>query len=322
MDQTAAPRGRGGYVKTLGILLVFPNPLNEESTVVLVNGIHTAGVLGAARAFGERREALSNFHTVLRKGASSTGFECYFKVPVLSGDVRVPAVGIDQVFHVLSDVSDPPLSQEQPTSEADSRNSEKILFIAGDRGGSQLNQLQIPKECDEIQDALLMSKHRDLISLGNPILAVTREKLARAYRHRPKILHFAGHGNERSLSIIEDHHLSANETALSIEEFLTVLKTIEEDVVLCVLNACESEGFARDLVGEGGTGYAVGWPSKVSDSTAITFSQALYGALGDGRTMCDAFDIARIACGSREVPVLISGENAPGGPLVGGREED
>ena len=317
-DAAGQPRIREG----VGYFARFPNPLNEVSTVVLVNGIHTRGVLGAARAFSERREALSNFDTVLRMGASSAGFECYFKVPVLSGDVRVPSVGIDQVFHVLSDVSDPPPSQEQPTSEADSRNSVKILFIAGDRGGSQLNQIQMPNEYHAIQDALRASEHRDSIYLGDSILAATRERLAYAYRHRPKIVHFAGHGNERSLSIIEDHHLSANETALSTEEFLTVLKTIEEDVVLCVLNACESERFARDLVGEGGTGYAVGWPSKVSDSTAITFSQALYGALGDGRTMCDAFDIARVACGSREVPVLISGENAPRGPLVGGREED
>ena len=306
----------------VGYFARFPNPLNEESTVVLVNGIHTTGVLGAARAFSERREALSNFDTVLRIGASSTGFECYFKVPVLSGDVRVPSVGINQVFHVLSDISDPPPRQEQPTNEADSRNSVKILFIAGDRGGFQLNQLQIPKELDEIQGALRASEHRDLISLGTPILAVTREKLARAYCHRPKIVHFAGHGNERSLSIIEDHHLSAKETALSAEEFLTVLNTVEEDVVLCVLNACESEGFARDLVGGGGTGYAVGWPHKVSDSTAIAFSRSLYGALGDGRTMCDAFNIAKVACGLHEVPVLISSENAQRGPLVGGREED
>ena len=306
----------------IGYFARFPNPLNKESTAVLVNGIHTTGVLGAARAFSGRRDALPNFHTVLRMGASSTGFECYFKVPVLSGEVRVPSVGIDQIFHVLSNVSDPLPSQEQPTSEADSRNSVKILFIAGDRGGSQLNQLQMPKEYHAIQEALRASKYRDLISLGNPILAATRDRLAHAYRHRPKIVHFAGHGNERSLSIIEDHHLLANETALSAEEFREVLKTIEEDVMLCVLNACESEELARDLVDAGVVEYAIGWPSEVPDSTAITLSRSLYGALGDGRTMSDAFDIAKVACGPREVRVLISGENAPSGLLVGGREED
>ena len=306
----------------IGYFARFPNPLNGESTVVLVNGIHTTGVLGAARAFSERREALPNFHTVLRTGISSTGFECYFKVPVLSGHVRVPSLESEQVFCVLPNGSSPPPSQGRSTSEADSRNSVTILFIAGDRGGSQQNQLQISKEYDEIQGALRASEHRDLISLGTPILAVTREKLAQAYRYRPKIVHFAGHGDERNLSIIEAHPGLAYETALSAEEFREVLKTIEEDVMLCVLNACESEGLARDLVDAGAAEYAVGWSNKVSDSTAITFSRSLYGALGDGRTMCAAFDIAKVACGPPEVPVLISGENAPRGPLVGGREED
>ena len=308
--------------KDVGYFARFPNPLNEESTVVLVNGIHTTGVLGAARAFSERREALPNFHTVLRKGESSTGFECYFKVPVLSGNIRVPLVGSEQVFHVLSNVSDPPPSQEQSASEADSRNSVKILFIAGDRGGFQSNQLQTPAEYDAIQDALRASEHRGLISLENPILAVTREKLARAYRHRPKIVHFAGHGNERKLSIIETFHGSAHEIALSAEELCEVLKTMREDVMLCVLNACKSEGIARHLVDAGVVKYTVGWPSEVSDSTAITLSRSLYEALGDGQTMCAAFNSAKVACGSREVPVLISGENAPRGPFVGGAEED
>ena len=287
----------------VGYFARFPNPLNEDSRVVLVNGIHTTGVLGAARAFSERREALPNFHTVLRMSASSPGFECYFKVPVLSGEVRVPSVRIEQVFRVSSIVNATSMSQERHASEAAGRNSVTILFIAGDRGGSHLNQIQIAKEYDAIQDALRASEHRTLISLGKPILAATREKLAHAYRHRPKIVHF--------LSIIEDHHLLANETALSAEEFITVLKTMREHVMLCVLNACESEGLARDLVDAGRAEYAVGWPSKVSDSTAITFSRSLYGALGDGQKMCAAFNSAKVACGPREVPVLMRRENAP-----------
>ena len=306
----------------IGYFSRFPNPLNEESTVVLVNGIHTTGVLGAARAFSERREASPNFHTALGMSATPIGFECYFKVRVLNGNVRVPSVEIDQVFLVSSSISPIPTSQERSTSEAKGRKSATILFIAGDRGGSVLNQIQVPNEYHAIQEALRASEHRDLISLGSPILAATRERLAHAHRHRPKIVHFVGHGNERSLSIIEDHHLLANETALSADEFTRVMETMKELVMLCVLNTCESEGLAAALTDAGVVEYAVGWSSKVSDSTAITFSRTLYGALGDGRTMCDAFNIARVACGPHEVPVLMLGKAAPAGPLVGGGEEN
>ena len=320
-----APGGGAGQrliQEDVGYFARFPNPLNMESTVVLVNGIHTTGVLGAARAFSERREALPNFHAVLRRGGSSSGFECYFKVPVLSREVRVPSVGIGQVFPVSLNVSDLPPNQERTIADAGSRNSVAILFIAGDRGGSQQNQLQIPTEYDAIQEALRASEYRDLISLGKPILAATREKLASMYRHRPKIIHFAGHGDERSLSIIEPYPGLAHETALSAAEFGEVLGTIEEDVMLCVLNACDSEGLARELVDADVVAFAVAWANKVSDSTAITFSRALYGALGDGRTICDAFNIAKGACGPRTVPVLVPRENAPNCPLVGRRDEN
>ena len=314
--------GRRRIREDVGYFARFPNPLNGECRVVLVNGIHTTGVLGAARAFSERREALPNFHAVLRTGASSTEFECYFKVPVLGGNVRVPSVEIEDVFRVSSPVRATPTNQERPANEAGDRNSVTILFIAGDRGGSHLNQIQMPNEYHAIQEALRASEHRDLISLGPPILAATRERLAHAYRMSPKIVHFVGHGNERSLSIIEDHHLLANETALSVEEFSTILRMMKEPVMLCVLNACESEGLASDLVGAGVVEYAVGWPSNVSDSTAIAFSQALYGAVGDGRTMREAVDIAKGACGPQAVPVLMRRETAAEGPLVGGGEGD
>ena len=38
--------------------------------------------------------------------------------------------------------------------------------------------------------------------------------------------------------------------------------------------------------------------------------------------MCAAFNSAKVACGPREVPVLMRRENAPKGPLVGGGEGD
>ena len=310
--------------KDVGYFARFPNPLNGESTVILVNGIHTTGVLGAAKVFSERSEALSNFHTVLRAGESPAGFECYFKVPVLSGNVRVPLVEVGHVFRTSSNANDSATRQEQSlfAREAGNRNSVRILFIAGDRGGTQLNQIQMPKEFHAIQQALRASEHRSSISLTDPILAATRERLAQAYVHRPKVVHFAGHGDERSLSIIEDHHVLANEMNLNSEEFGNMLKAIEEEVVLCVLNACDSKELARDLKDAGVVEHAIGWSNEVSDSTAIKFSAALYRALGDGRTVRDAFDISRSACDPHEVPELFSRKGAPEVPLVESGEKD
>ena len=77
-----------------------------------------------------------------------------------------------------------------------------IVFLAGDRGGTQRNQVQIPRELASIKEAIQQSNFRQAFNDVIPILGATRQMLVEAYRHRPVILHFAGHGDDRSLSFI------------------------------------------------------------------------------------------------------------------------
>jgi hypothetical protein len=190
------------------------------------------------------------------------------------------------------------------------RSSAKILFIAGDRGGSQVNQLQIPREYHAIQGSLHACKHRELIALANPILGATRERLAEAYREQPTVVHFAGHGDSRSLSIIQDQGVLASDVPLDADQFIEVLAAMKENVRLCVLNACASLDLARRLVTEGVVDFAVAWPATVPDSAAIAFSRAFYGALGDGRSIREAVAVGRIACGTGNEPVLLPEDNS------------
>ncbi len=132
-----------------GYFARFPNPLNESATVILVNGIHTAGVLGAARAFADRTEALRNYHSVFNSGATPSSFESHFEVKMLHGDVRVPIISPDSIHslgptkralpHARTDAGEGQL-------EGEKRHPVIVLFIAGDRGGPQRNQIQIPRE--------------------------------------------------------------------------------------------------------------------------------------------------------------------------------
>jgi hypothetical protein len=314
---TEGQRGAAGHhlglMQDEGYFARAINPLNENAIVVLINGIHTAGTLGAARAFGGRREALRNFDAVLASEAEPTRFECHFSVQVLNGHVKVPAVSPENILSIgcAEDVvAGKPIEVGRRGPAGGTRSSVTVLFIAGDRGGFQVNQLKIPNEYHAIQDALRASKHRDIISLGTPILAATRERLAQAYRQQPKIIHFAGHGDNRSLSIIEDHGLLASETPFDAQQFGEMVRTIEERVWLCVLNACESAALARQIVAAGTVDCAVGWPAQIPDSAAIAFSRALYGALGDGRSLADAVCVGAQACGATYNPVLVAADGA------------
>ncbi|MEQ8787434.1 MAG: hypothetical protein RIC55_14115 [Pirellulaceae bacterium] len=287
-----------------GYFARFPNPLNDSATIVLVNGIHTRGVLGAARAFGDRRESLPNFQAVYQSGVEVRRFECFFEVPVVSGAFCVPKIDAANVLPVGTNSA----AQQKllPRPPGDRRESVRVLFIAGDRGGSQIHQIQMPNEFHAIQEALRSSRHCDVIGMTNPILGATRERLARAYLERGTILHFSGHGNDRCLAILKDEHLTANAIPLSIDQVCEMIKTMEQRVRLCVLNACLSKGLAQQVVDNNIVDFAIGWSGNVDDSPAIAFASALYGAIGDGRTLEDAFLAGKVACGLTDQPELLT----------------
>ena len=307
--------------KDHGYFARFPNPLNENASVVLINGIHTAGVLGGARAFSERREALRNFDAVLASASPQTSFECHFEVLVLNGQVKVPVVDPMNVYALGRLVTAGERRVHRSAQGTHTRESVTVLFIAGDRGGTQVNQLQLPREYRAIREALHASKHRDVMGLANPIFAATRGELALAYREGPAIVHFAGHGNDRSLSIIEDRDVLAKDIPLDAKGLCELFQTMKPGVRLCVLNTCGSKALAEELVQRGAVACAIGWPAKISDSVAIAFSGALYGALGDGRNIADAVSVAKVASGTGAEPELIAKNGSENIVFVEGEKE-
>lgn len=199
-----------------------------------------------------------------------------------------------------------------PVSSGESDARKTILFVAGDRGGSQRNQAQIPKEYHSIQEALRSSEHRDTFLVAPPILAATRQTLVEGYRHRPLILHFAGHGDERSLSFIFDQGLLVTQTQIFMEQLAAILGNFPNPVRLCVLNTCESSAIAKYLVDAGVVEAAVGWPTKLADATAIEFSKTLYGCLGNGVSLSKSVTLVAQSCGAEQAPIVCTGEGTHG----------
>lgn len=68
------------------------NPLNSNSTVILVHGIHTFGVLGSVRAFSDNPNAKKNVEKILDKLGLNPYFESWFPVDVMSGAVIPPRI--------------------------------------------------------------------------------------------------------------------------------------------------------------------------------------------------------------------------------------
>lgn len=70
----------------------IPNPFNPNSSVILIHGIHTFGVLGASRAFSDDPLAIKNVQNILDKVGMNPYFESWFPVNVINGFVNTPEV--------------------------------------------------------------------------------------------------------------------------------------------------------------------------------------------------------------------------------------
>jgi hypothetical protein len=91
-----ATKAKNKTIKDYGYYARFPNPFNPKSTVILINGIHTFGVLGAAKAFSDHPSAQGNIRKVLKKlkldNIKQASFECFFSVDVFQQTVVCPEI--------------------------------------------------------------------------------------------------------------------------------------------------------------------------------------------------------------------------------------
>lgn len=80
-----ATYAEGKVTRDYGCFARMRNPYNSASAVVMIHGIHTSGVLGASRMFGDSEAAKKNVAKVLAKLGDDPRFECAVSVSVGRG---------------------------------------------------------------------------------------------------------------------------------------------------------------------------------------------------------------------------------------------
>lgn len=168
----------------------------------------------------------------------------------------------------------------------------RIQFVGGDRSGGTQSVLQLPKEHKAIVSGLKQSNFPRQFTLIESVYAATIEELGDLYVNQPRLIHFAGHGDERSLSFVKDQELLASSVPVTAEKLGRILSHYPQPIAAIVFNTCNSAGIARALVENGVVEIAIGWEGKVGDSAAITFSELFYKHLGNGLAVGRAFGIA------------------------------
>ncbi len=163
--------------------------------------------------------------------------------------------------------------------------SVKILVLATNPG--ETDQLRLDQEVRGIDQALQQSRFREKFQL-NQQWAVRVSDLQRLLlRFKPDIVHFSGHGSESSEIILEDD--GGNSKPVPAQALSKLFSLFKDNIKCVVLNACYTEAQAEAISRH--IGCVVGMSRVIGDEAAISFSEAFYGALGDGRDIKTAFEL-------------------------------
>lgn len=74
----------------VGLLVRAPNPLNSSRVLVICNGIHSRGVLGAVRSLTDKRLRESNERYIAENFADFESFAILMRVPVIEAKALTP----------------------------------------------------------------------------------------------------------------------------------------------------------------------------------------------------------------------------------------
>jgi CRISPR-associated protein (Cas_APE2256)/CHAT domain len=161
----------------------------------------------------------------------------------------------------------------------------KILFLAANPRTT--SRLAIDTEYREISDTLLKATLRDRFELKNEGAVRYEDFNYRLLSEKPRYLHFSGHGSEEGELCLDDG--VGKTQKIPLETLEALFKILSNQVECVLLNACYSQTQAPVIAQH--IKYVIGMQTAINDKAALEFAKGFYQALGEGRSMEEAFEL-------------------------------
>jgi hypothetical protein len=177
----------------------------------------------------------------------------------------------------------------------------RILFLAANP--LDTHPLRLDNEIRAIDEKIGRSEFRDLFDIKQHWAVRISDLQGFLLQHKPDIVHFSGHGSRASGIVLQNK--SDNSHPVSVKALSDLFSILKDNIRCVMLNACYSEGQAKAIAEH--IECVIGMSKAITDSAAISFAASFYQALGFGRSVQTAFDLAR-----NEIYMETSGEeNTP-----------
>jgi hypothetical protein len=196
------------------------------------------------------------------------------------------------------------------------RDKIRVLFLAADPFGEKA-PLELGDEMRAIDHAIQQGSARDALELVSHFATRTRDLQRALLRHRPQVVHFAGHGDRPGVICLEDEF--GERRKVDGAALAALFRALDGGVRVVVLNGCHTLPVAAALTRV--VDYAIGTRDRIRDETAIAFAEAFYTALAFGKDVRQAFDLAvsqlRVEGNDQaDLPALRVRRGAAPGPLL------
>lgn len=187
-----------------------------------------------------------------------------------------------------------PSGQRSRTSARRTRRP-LILFLAAQPEGT--GHLDIAMECAAIQRELRLTLGRDELRFESRWAVSIDELMRHLTELDPAVIHFSGHGGATGL-LFQDEQGRAQ--PVSARALATMVAATARRARLIVLNACFTHAQAEALRVE--VDCVIGMDGAIGDLAARVFAVRLYGAIGNRRSVGNAFSQGVAALAAMQLP--------------------
>jgi CHAT domain len=164
----------------------------------------------------------------------------------------------------------------------------RILFLAADPLDVGYRP-RLGEEIREIGKEIRAGSNRDSFDLKSEWAVRPNDLQTVLLQHNPHIVHFSGHGSRSQGIILEDDDGNMHPVGKKVLADLFFL--VGGNLRVVVLNACftriQGEVFQQVV------DYTIGINKAIGDQAAVAFSAAFYRALAFGRSVQQAYELAK-----------------------------
>jgi hypothetical protein len=172
----------------------------------------------------------------------------------------------------------------------------KVLLLSANP--SNTDRLRVEAEFREIEECYQKSSLRDRFAIVSKAAVRIDDLQPILLQEVPRVVHFSGHGAAENGLVLE--HDDGTWQLAPTDALADLFRILQNGIDCVVLNACFSEVQAEAIARY--VPYVLGMNQAIGDLAAIEFAKGFYGALFEGRSVKEAFELGKNLIALKNIP--------------------